>query len=410
MAGSRLTSLCFADAAAQAVPHFGIVVVLFLRGGMDGLNLIAPVNDPHYIAARLPALRVLPDGDNPGLQLANAPAGFDFRLHPNAKPLKDIYDAGQLAVIHAAGLTSGTRSHFEAMDLMERGVPDGQEQNIASGWLARHLELAHDSGLMPAVTTCDSPPASLLGASSAVAIPDLSGFAFGGDDAQLAVVQSLYEGAGPIHRAGNGALAALKAGKEKLPRNDQGEIPPYQPTDGVGYPGQGDLTKPLQTLAQLIKMDVGLTAAAVDFGGWDTHQKQADQFGGLVDQLSNALVAFYNDLNGFHERMTVIVMSEFGRRLKSNESGGTDHGHGNVMLALGGSVNGGKMYGKWPGLAAEQLDAGADLAITTDYRTVVSELLVRRFGDAKLSEVFPGFKPYQPLGVFKGEDFKTDVG
>ena len=412
MAGSRLSSLCFADGEAPpaAAPNFGIVVVVFLRGGMDGLNLVAPVDDPNYIAARPAPLRVLPDGDNAGLQLGNAPKGFDFRLHPNAKPLKEIYDAGHLAIVHASGLTSGTRSHFEAMDQMERGVVDGPDINRASGWLARHLDISGGGGLIPAFAAMEAAPVSLLGAPSAIAAPDLGNFAFYGDDNQLAAVQSLYEGAGLIQRAGARALAAMKAVREKLPRNEKGEIPPYQPLDGVAYPGQGEFGHPLQNVARLIKMDVGLTAATVDFGGWDTHQNQAGPFGALVDQLASGLGAFYGDLGAYHDRLTVLVMSDFGRRLKSNQSQGTDHGHGNAILALGGSVNGGRIFGRWPGLASEQLDSGADLAITTDYRQIVAELLVRRFGDAKLSTVFPGLKQYQPLGLFKGADVKTDVG
>ena len=139
-------------------------------------------------------------------------------------------------------------------------------------------------------------------------------------------------------------------------------------------------------------MEVGLRAAAIDFGGWDTHQNQPNYFPTLVEQLSTALAAFYNDMSRFHNRLTVVAMSEFGRRLKSNRSSGTDHGHGNVLLALGSGVNGGRIFGTWPGLATEQLDSRADLAVTTDYRTVLCELLARR----------RQLRPRQPVSRFQG--------
>ena len=412
IAGSKLASLSFAEAAEPVAlaPHFGILVVVFLRGGMDGLNLVAPVDDPQYIAARPASLRIVGEGDNPGVPLQNAPAGFDFRLHPSAKPLKDLYDAGSLAIIHAAGLTSGTRSHGEAADLMERGVLDPQDQTLHTGWLARHLALFDTPAILPAASLAETPAACLIGANSAVTLRDLSQFAFNGDENLLNALQSLHDGAGLIQDAGARTIATLKAFNAKLPRNDKGEVEPYQPAENVSYPGQSDFSNSLQTLAHLIKLDVGLQAAAIELGGWDTHQNQEHTFGGLVEQLSNSLAAFYADVSGYHDRVNILVMSEFGRRLKANESGGTDHGHGNVMLALGGSVRGGKIYGKWPGLAHEQLDSGADLAITTDYRTILSEVLVRRFGDTRLSTVFPGLKHYAPLGLFKGMDVKTDIG
>jgi uncharacterized protein (DUF1501 family) len=155
-------------------------------------------------------------------------------------------------------------------------------------------------------------------------------------------------------------------------------------------------------------MDVGLQIASVDYGGWDTHERQANIFNNLTEGLSKSLGAFYNDIASYHKRVTVLVMSEFGRRLKANKSGGTDHGHGNVMLVLGGNVNGGKMYGKWPGLSNGQLDNNVDLAVTTDYRTVLSEVVVRRLRNKKLGYIFPGFKEYKPLNFLQGDDLAID--
>jgi len=420
MAGSRLVGLSFADGTPSTAPSLtnagrasDLIVYVFLRGGMDGLNLVAPVDDPDYIAARGVDVRLAEKGDNAGLPLANAPSGGegrDFRLHPKAAALKELYDGGHLALVHACGLTSGTRSHFEAMDLIERGVADMKDQGLSTGWLARHMIAAAQNGsrdLVPAIGTSDSPPVSLLGFAQAAAVNDINDFSFYGDDRQRAALNQLYRASGndgtglSVRSAGAKALRTIATINSKLACDDKGELIPYHPEKSATYPENNDLKGPLQTVARLAKMDVGLRAAAVDFGGWDTHQGQQNYFPTLVEQLSNALAAFYNDMSRFHDRLTVVAMSEFGRRLKSNRSDGTDHGHGNVLLALGANVNGGRIFGTWPGLATEQLDSRADLAVTTDYRTVLCELLARRAGNADPAAMFPGFKGYQPLGVFK---------
>jgi len=372
------------------------------------------VDDADYIAARGVEVRLADKGDNAALPLKNGPAGgegHDFRLHPKAAALKELYDAGHLAVVHACGLTSGTRSHFEAMDLIERGVADMKDQGLSTGWLARQLIAAQQTGsrdLVPAIGTSDSPPVSLLGFGQAAAVNNITDFSFYGDERQLAALRELYRAGaaeGPrlsIRSAGAKALQTIATINGKLARNDKGELLPYQPEKSAAYPDNNDLTGTLQTVARLAKMDVGLRAAAVDFGGWDTHQNQSGVFPTLVEQLSTALAAFYNDMSRFHDRLTVIAMSEFGRRLKSNRSEGTDHGHGNILLALGANTNGGRIFGTWPGLATEQLDSRADLAVTTDYRNVLCELLARRAGNADPVGIFPGFTGYKPLGVFKG--------
>lgn len=291
---------------------------------------------------------------------------------------------------------------------MERGVADIKQQALSTGWLTRQLATAKPGALLPGIGTSDSLPASLLGSTQAAAIPNPAAFSFYGDEKHLEILRKLHKGDSPIHRAGARTLEAIKIVNDHLPRDEKGELRPYAPDNDAQYPG-GELSDALTTVARLIKMDVGLQVAAVDYGGWDTHQNQADHFPGLVEQLAKSLAGFYNDLGKYHVRLSVVVMSEFGRRVKSNESSGTDHGHGNVMLALGGNVNGGKIFGPWPGLATEQLDDRADLAVTTDYRTVLAELLVRRTGNTKLAAAFPGLKSYQPLGIFRGEDKKTDL-
>ena len=412
MAGSRITGISFAAGGAGGVASAGdILVVVFLRGGMDGLALVAPVNDADYVAARGPGLRVAEQGEEAGLPLANAPGEgkLDFRIHPKAAPLKELYDSGRLALIHACGLTNGTRSHFDASALMERGIADAERQARTAGWLARHLAVSNPGGLLPAVAAASAVPDSLAGSSLGVAVPSFDDFNLYGGDAQIAALERLYAGDGPLLRAGREALRAVRTVNGKLPRNDDGNPAEYQPEGGAQYP-DGDLGGTLRTVARLIKCDVGLRVATVDYGGWDTHEDQVNQFPGLVEQLSTALAGFYNDLTRYQDRLNVIVMSEFGRRLMASQSDGTDHGHGNVMMALGQNVNGGRIFGRWPGLATEQLDDHADLAVTTDYRTVLGELLVRRLGNPKLSAVLPGLKAYDPLGVFKGADADVEVG
>jgi uncharacterized protein (DUF1501 family) len=420
MAGSRLVGLSFADGAPSTAPAGAeagqsgdLIVYVFLRGGMDGLNLLAPVDDADYVAARGVDVRLGDKGDNAALPLKNAPAGGegrDFRLHPKAAALKELYDGGHLALVHACGLTSGTRSHFEAMDLIERGVADMKDQGLSTGWLARQMIAAAQNGardLVPAIGTSDSPPVSLLGFGQAAAVNDINDFSFYGDERQRAVLGKLYRASGSdgplfsVRSAGAKALHTIATINGKLARDGKGELLPYQPEKSATYPENNDLSGSLQTVARLAKMDLGLRVAAVDFGGWDTHQNQQNYFPTLVEQLSTALAAFYNDMSRYRDRLTVVAMSEFGRRLKSNRSDGTDHGHGNVLLALGANVNGGRIFGAWPGLATDQLDSRADLAVTTDYRTVLCELLARRAGNADPAAMFPRFKGYQPLGVFK---------
>lgn len=403
LAGARIQGVAFAD--ADDTTHRDTLVVVFLRGGTDGLNFVAPADDKAYIAARSAELRVTDAGDNAGLVLANGPAGVDFRLHKSAAALKELYDSKALAIVQACGLTNGTRSHFDAMDLMERGLPDLNQKGLSSGWLTRHLISSKADGLFPAVGI-GGVPESLFGSIQAVGMNDVGGFGLSGDAKLRAALKRMYAGDTPLHLAGQTTLQALQTLNSRIKRQDDGNVAPYQPANGVTYDGN-TLGPAMQTLAQLIKMDLGVQVATVDYGGWDTHQSQAQQFPGLVEELSGALAAFYNDLSNHQKRLTVVVMSEFGRRLKSNESAGTDHGHGNFMFVLGGNVNGGRFYGTWPGLATEQLDSGADLAVTTDYRNVVSEILVRRMSNPQLSQVFPKFTAYKPLGITRGVDLKV---
>jgi uncharacterized protein (DUF1501 family) len=396
LAGSRITNLAFAaDSAAKAE---NLLVVLFLRGGCDGLNLVAPVNDKSYIAARPEHLRLTDKGKFEGLPLKNSYAGVDMRLHPKAGALRELYDSGDLAIIHSCGLTNGTRSHFEAQDMMERGVADQKSINLGSGWLTRTIEALQPSGLLPAVAIGGELPDSLLHSKIAVSMQQARQFGYGRDE-QVELLKRLYSGKESIHRVGKLTLDTITTLQSKLPRDQDGNTIDYQPEANVSYENTGDLGDNLQALAQLAKMDTGLRVATVDYGGWDTHQYQEDEFSELTEEMSRALMAFYNDMSRFQKKMTIVVHSEFGRRLKSNQSDGTDHGHGGVNMVIGGGIEGGKMYGEWKGLANEHLDHGADLAVTTDYRTVLNEVLQKRIGLADTKSIFPGFEMKTALGI-----------
>jgi uncharacterized protein (DUF1501 family) len=374
-----------------------ILVVVFLRGGADGLSIVSPTGDKNYVAARPSALRVELKGEHKGFKLKDSNADAGFAFHSAAKGLSELYNAGELAVVHASGLADGTRSHFDAEDRMERAAPGGGSS--AGGWLARWLKAAKPEGILPALAVGASAPDSLRGAMNVAVAQDLSGLRIApghGYAAQARAMLAHHLGQDALLGAPVNRILALSSEIEaKVALEDDGSLKRYKAS--VDYPEDNPLTPSFQSVAQAIRLDLGLRVATVDFGGWDTHVNQASQISDQIRLLSSALSAFWRDLGGRSSDVSVIVMSEFGRRLKSNESGGTDHGHGNLMMMLGPNVKGGKMYGRWPGLANGDLDEGADLAITTDYRHVLSEMMSGHmaFNDAGI--LFPKFDA-QPLG------------
>ena len=388
--------------AANPSTNQPILIVLHLRGGCDGLNLVSPASDPNFIEARSSDLRVAADGANAGFPLANGPdATIDFRLHPSAGGLNELYKGGHLAFIHAAGLTNQTRSHFVATDMIERGVAsDADLARTTTGWITRALQGRSAAiGAVPAVAASGTVGGDLDGAPFAMAIPDLSsGLAPTGGAPVAAALWQLYGGPGAVAEAGRTAMQTLAGLDVRLPRDDQGRIKPYQPENGANYDSSAEFARPLKTVAQLIKMEVGLSAVTLDYGAWDHHEYQAGRFKPQVERLSNGLAAFWNDLSAYHDRITLVTLTEFGRRLRSNRSSGTDHGRGSLMMVLGGKVSGGRFHGVWPGMKTEQLDEGVDLAVANDYRTVLSEILDRQHG-TRGGAWFPGFKTPTPLGV-----------
>jgi uncharacterized protein (DUF1501 family) len=402
-----LSFTAFSSMAAE--PNQEILIVVFLRGGMDGMNLVPPIDGPDrgYYEEKRSRIAVPTSGTNAALRLSDM-----FGLHPAAAPLLDLYKDKHLAIVHAAGLTSDTRSHFDAMQYMELGTPGSKSGT--TGWLTRHLQTASNLPaeiMVPAVSAGTLQPMSLLGSRESIGMNSPDDFQFNGhwryEAWQRSSLRSMYSGNSWLHQAGMQTLDAV----DVIEYADPGD---YTPGNGAVYPNSG-FGNSLQSVAQLIKMQLGLRVATVDLGGWDTHEYQGEDGGGYfasrIGELASGLAAFYTDMSNdggvdHNKRITVAVMSEFGRSFAQNESQGTDHGHGNVMLVLGGSVNGGKVYGAWPGLATNQLYDKRDLEITTDYRRVLSEILIRRIGNPQLGAIFPGYTGYAPSGIVQGADLE----
>jgi uncharacterized protein (DUF1501 family) len=386
MAGARLTNLAF----SQNNPSDTMVVV-FLRGGWDALNVVPPLQGDDrgiYEKAR-PDIKI-----SDLLQLND-----QFGLHPALAPLHDLYQAGKMGVVHAVGLDHDTRSHFDAQEFIELGTPGSK--NTTSGWITRYLQGVGASSIMPVLSTTGQ-PTSLLNFTPTVSLSTPSEFSQwdnGLVESQQRALRQMYSGDSLLHRAGARTLDALNIVSPIVEAE-------YQPANGAYY-NDDEFGQQLKTVAQMIKLETGLRVAAVDYGGWDTHEYESDGNGGyiaeLLGNLASGLSNFYLDLDsGYTNRLSVVVISEFGRRLVQNESYGTDHGHGSVMFTLGGNVNGGQVFGNWPGLSNEQLYDHADLAVTTDYRQVLSELMTTRLGNSNIESVFPGFSgSYSPLGIYR---------
>jgi len=387
-----------------------ILIVLHLRGGCDGLNLISPANDPFFVAARASDLRVADSGGNAGFALANGPdPAIDFRLHAAAGGLSELYGQGQLAFIHAAGVTNEMRSHFIATDMIQRGVADPAAlTRIETGWLARHLMARGDTQICGAMSMAGTLSGEFVGLSTALSTPDLDhGFGVPGGAATTKILQSLYgQAPGPVGETGRETLTAMAAIDGRLPRGPNGKVMPYAPDasskgPGSNYEAGAELGRGLKGIAELIKADLGLSAASVELGGWDMHENQPGRFKTQATKLSQAVSAFWNDLAPYHDRLLVVTLTEFGRRLRSNRSNGTDHGRGSVMAVLGGRVAGGRFHGAWPGTADQDLDEGVDLAVATDYRQILTELVAAHGGHRPNADIFPGFHHAAALGLIR---------
>ena len=373
--------------ATTAAANRKKLVVLFQRGAADGLNVVVPYQEKNYYAMR-PSIAIK---QSEVLDLN----GF-FGLHPAMAPFKPLYDQGHLAIIHAAGSPDTTRSHFDAQDYMESGTPGVKATQ--DGWLNRALQAESAVGAVTrkpsafrAVALGTQVPRTLQGKQPAIAVNNLADFSVGGKGPQTSPIsnafQAMYDESSDamLHGTGQETFEAVKMLKAADPAH-------YQPAAGVVYPAT-PFGNSLKQIAQLMKADLGVEAAFSDIGGWDTHQNQGNVNGQLANRLkefSTAIAAFWMDMGTDAENITLVTMSEFGRTARQNGTGGTDHGHANVMFVLGGAVKGGKVYGKWPGLSNEQLNEGRDLAVTTDFRNVLGEAAYKTLGAKNLDLVFPG--------------------
>ena len=359
------------------------LVVIFQRGACDGLNTVVPYAEKNYYSMR-PNIGIKQE------QVIDLD-GF-FGLHPSLAPFKPLYDQGHLAMVHASGSPSSSRSHFDAQDYMESGTPDLKA--TADGWLNRALQnetLDGKPSPFRAVALGTQVPRTLEGKIPAVAISNVADFSVAGRGPQTSPIsnafQAMYDEStdSMLHGTGQETFEAVKMLKAADPAK-------YKPAAGVNYPN-APFGNSMKQIAQLLKANLGVEAAFADIGGWDTHQNQGAATGQLANrftEFANALSAFWNDMGDEAENLTVVTMSEFGRTARQNGTGGTDHGHANVMFMLGGNIKGGKVYGKWPGLSNEQLNEGRDLAVTTDFRRVLGEAAYKTLGSRHLEAIFPG--------------------
>ncbi|MGQ0649310.1 MAG: DUF1501 domain-containing protein [Gemmatimonadaceae bacterium] len=348
-----------------------VLVIVFLRGGADGLALVPPAGEDAYHRAR-PRLRVDP---RQAQRLDDR-----FALHPRLAPLHPLFTRGDLAVVHAAGSEDSTRSHFEAQDLMEHGGVMG------GGWLGRFLRFRPVAGsrALAAIAFGTQLPECLRGAPAATVLRSLDDFSLGDDAGRIAQSLDVWyrRERGPLADAARDTLRALH-------RLQTLRGAPYRPRHGANY-GADDFAQALQQVAQLIKAQVGLEAVSIDLGGWDSHFTQGTLIDPLMSRLASGLAAFATDLGSLLNQTSVVVMTEFGRRVGENASLGTDHGRGSTMFVIGGGVAGGRVHGDWPGLDAAVLDGPGDLPVRNDYRDVLARVLERHGGGGTLHRVFPG--------------------
>ena len=375
-------------AAAQQGKKQKVLVVVFQRGAMDGLNAVIPFKDRAYYAARPNIAIAEPaSGEARAIDLD----GF-YALHPALAALKEIYAKGHLAIVHAAGSPDNTRSHFDAQDYMEIGTPG--LKSTPDGWLNRYLS-AQPTGTSTfrAVAVTAQLPRILAGGAPALTLSSVDEFR-PRNEAVAGALEKLYANSSDaLFRAGGetlfAALHELKRVASKIPASEG------------NYPA-GRFAASLAEIGRLIKAGVGLEIAFTEIDGWDTHANQGGATGQMANrlkELADGLAAFYRHLGDKMSDVVVLTMSEFGRTVRENGNRGTDHGHANVMLALGGNLRGGKVYGRWPGLAPEVLYEGRDLDLTTDYRAVCSEVITRHLGHNDVSKIFPNFTAPAPLGL-----------
>jgi uncharacterized protein (DUF1501 family) len=382
-----------------------VMICLFQRGAADALNVVVPFGDPEYFKLR-PNIAVARPARSAGDAGALDLDGF-FGLHPALSPLAPLWKQGMLAPIQAVGSPSATRSHFDAQDYMESGTPDAK--GTRDGWLNRYLatcdtceagraapDAAHASPFR-AVAMTPQTPRILQGPAPAVAMNSLDAFTVRSAGGMVDRLEALYRtgSADLVHATGAETFDAVKMLREANPQR-------YQPEHGADYP-RSEFGQRLRQIAQLIKSDVGMEIAFADVGGWDTHVNQGGASGQLANRLGDfgrSIAALVTDLGDRMDDVVILTMSEFGRMARQNGNGGTDHGHAGSMFVIGGNVKGGRVLGRWPGLAREQLYEGRDLALTTDFRSVFQEVVHTHLGARSTDTLFPGFTAPATVGLF----------
>jgi uncharacterized protein (DUF1501 family) len=373
-------------AADAPAPRKKILVAIFQRGAADGLNVVVPHGEQAYYKLR-PTIAIPRPNGSPDSAIDLD--GF-FGLHPALAPLKPMFAAQQLAIVDAVGSPDPTRSHFDAQDYMERGTPGLKSTD--SGWMNRALpKIAGKESPVRAVALGSQVPVSLRGSEPALALQSIGGFQVRNEDAAMQFEQMYKDTKDAVLQATGRetfeAMAMLQAIQKQ----------PYTPAGGAEY--RGNFGNSLKQIAQLIKSDVGVEMAFADIGDWDHHFSEVAQkstegrLANRLQEFGTSLAAFWQDMGDRMQDVVLVTMSEFGRTAKENGSRGTDHGHANSMFVMGGGVKGGKVYGKWPGLEREQLYEGRDLALTTDFRDVLGELVERHMGNPSINGVFPGYQP-----------------
>lgn len=366
-----------------------ILITIFQRGAVDGLNMVVPYGDSDYYNLRRTIAVQKPNNADGAVNLD----GF-FGLHPSLKPLEKFWSNKQLAVVHSVGSPDNTRSHFDAQDYMEAGTPG--VKSTRDGWLNRVLQETQNAKSSPfrAVAMNGQIPRTLIGRAPTIAMTNLSDFAINAG-IYTSAVQGGFEG---IYQqnAGGGLGDTGKETFEAVNFLKQANPAQYKPENGARYPA-GPFANSLRQIAQLIKANVGLEAAFTDTPGlnWDTHANEGGARGQIANLLNNfgqSIAAFATDLGKRMDDVVILTMSEFGRTARENGTRGTDHGHANAMLVLGNAVKGGVVYGDWKGLSNENLYEGRDLAVTTDFRDVLGEVAFKHLGNKNLDRIFPNYK------------------
>jgi uncharacterized protein (DUF1501 family) len=365
-----------------------LLVAIFQRGAVDGLNMVVPFGEADYYRVR-PSIAIPRPGREGG---AIDLDGF-FGLHPRMAPLEPLWRAGHLAIVHASGSHDATRSHFDAQDYMESGTPG--VKSTRDGWLNRYLQAREGEERAPnplrGVALARQMPRVLQGPAPALAMPGVSGFGIHGSASARTSFEAAYATA--ADRVLNGTAAEAFDAMRTLER--QRAAAGTRATSDAGYPAS-PFGQAMREIASLATADVGLEVAFVESTNWDHHVNQGAATGQLanrLDDLARGIAALVRDLGDRMSDTLILTMSEFGRAVAENGSRGTDHGHGNAMMLIGGAVRGGRVYGTWPGLAPEQRFEGRDLAVTTDFRDVFAEVVVRHLGASRAAagQVFPGY-------------------